>query len=120
VNRSDSRQSIYGARRTSYNYQRDKFGNNQVKVTSAVYDSVATMTTEHLIELIVSLVCIYGFFICAEILGILLKIIWHHLRKLGVQPNCVYFRLGVVGAGIAGLLAFFSGAMLAAHYFSTM
>lgn len=78
------------------------------------------MTMEHFVELVVSLVCIYGFFICAEILAILLRIIWHHLRKLGVQTNCVYFRLGIVGAGIAGLLAFFSGAVIAAHYFSTM
>ena len=77
-------------------------------------DSVATMTMEHFVE---SLLCIYGFVICAVIVAILLRIIWHHLRKLGVQANSLYFRLGVVGAGIAGLLAFFSGAVIAAHYF---
>ena len=75
------------------------------------------MTMEHFIKLIELLVCIYGFVICAEIAAILLRIIWHHLRKLGVQADCLYFRLGVVGAGIAGLLAFFSGAVIAAHYF---
>ena len=79
-------------------------------------ESVATMTTEHFIELIELLVCIYGFVICGEILAILLRIIWRHLRMLGVQANCLYFRLGVVGAGIAGLVAFFSGAVIAAHH----
>ncbi len=78
------------------------------------------MTTEYFIEFIELLVCIYGIIICAEILAILLRIIWHHLRKLGVQANSLYFRLGVVGAGITGLFAFFSGAVIAAHYFSTM
>ena len=72
---------------------------------------------EQFIELIELLVCIYGFVICAEILGILFRIIWRHLRMLGVQANSLYFRLGVVGAGIAGLFAFISGAVISAHYF---
>lgn len=71
------------------------------------------MNSGYLIELIV---CTYGLFICAEILAILLRIVWRHLRNLGVQANSLYFRLGVVGAGFAGLLAFFSGAVIAAHY----